>query len=202
MSVVEIHRFLASDAFIADQSIAKQLLDILKGIKGQIRRYYGLQVEDNKTGFLVLVWESYEDFADIKNNPSYSAIIEVFKTLHMEGPQSQIHVLFNGDTTPVFNAPVTEFTFANAKEGVVSTIEERKKGFDAILTKLKPAQGLHGVVSGEIRGDPDTLSAVLGWDSVDAHIQAITAEELKPALDNFMRIAVPVTPHAKLTRHE
>ncbi|KAK2465359.1 hypothetical protein APHAL10511_002713 [Amanita phalloides] len=202
MPVVQIHQFPASDAFIANQGIAKRPLDILKGMNGQIERYYGLQVEDNKTGFIVLVGVSYEDFADLRNNPSYPTFIDTFQALHVEGPQSQIRVDFNGDTTSVFKAPVTEFTLAKAKEGVASTIEERKKAIRNIWTMLKSAKGLHGIVPGEIRGDPDTISAVLGWDSVDAHVQAITPEEITSAIGDFMRIASPETPHAKLTRHE
>ncbi|KAK2465361.1 hypothetical protein APHAL10511_002715 [Amanita phalloides] len=202
MPVVEIHRFPASDAFIADQSIAKRLLDNLKGTKGQIERYYGLQIEDGKTGFLVLVWESYEHFVDLKNGSSYLTLIEVFKALHIEGAQSQIHVHFDGDTTPAFKAPTTEFVFAGAKEGVASTIEERKKAFYTITTKLRTVKGFHGAVAGEIRGESDTFGAVLGWDSVDAHVQAVATEELKSAFEAFMEITSPVVAHVKLTRHD
>ncbi|KAJ6559106.1 hypothetical protein DFH09DRAFT_1161925 [Mycena vulgaris] len=64
MPTVQIATFPVSDAFLSNPTIFKAPLDVIKTADGHLSSFYGLQVEDQKTGYFVSVWESYRSLIE------------------------------------------------------------------------------------------------------------------------------------------
>ncbi|KAF8627398.1 hypothetical protein AX17_006213 [Amanita inopinata Kibby_2008] len=201
MPVVEVLRFPASEAFISNRaSTAKPLLDIASAAEGNIHTFYGLQIEDNKTGFVVIVWETYEHHKKLIDSPSYRQVREALGPLVAGEPQ-MLHVSFNTDITAAFKAPTTEFAFLKAKAG--SSKKDCEETIQQLLDLLAPSKGLYPPPAwGESREVSDLFVTTIGWENVDAHVQAANQEEVKLSLGKGAGLFDATVTHVKLTRHE
>ncbi|PFH54109.1 hypothetical protein AMATHDRAFT_882 [Amanita thiersii Skay4041] len=200
MPVVEFLQFTASEKLISDRTIANPLLDILKGTEGQISTFYGIQVEDEKTGYLVVVWETYEHHKKLTESPSYKDLLDAFKPLYT-GEFTIRHIPCEVDPHTAFTAPTTEFALLRpngvGKEACQETIGEL---FQLMVT----CPGIHLPMSwGVSREDSEAYYMIFGWDNVEAHVNAIHEERLQPMVHKMKEIFQVISVgHVKLTKHE
>ncbi|RDB18022.1 hypothetical protein Hypma_000708 [Hypsizygus marmoreus] len=170
MPIVEIVKFPGSDAFVADQLVFKSALDILLNAAGVISVYYGKQVEDGTTGYLVVVWETYEDHTRSKEHAKYPDLLESLR-LAASGPLDVQHVPFDIDSSAVFGAPATEIAIitpkADASKDVFSST------FRTLREELIKEKSCHSVIWGESRERSPSIVLAIGWDSVQAHADAV-----------------------------
>ncbi|EDR13795.1 uncharacterized protein LACBIDRAFT_292588 [Laccaria bicolor S238N-H82] len=171
MPVVEIASFVASEALLADHDLLKGALEHVSKVNGFISAYAGVQVEDKKTTYLAVVWETYEAHKALMDSPEYPALIEKLKP-GLGGPLVMNHVPFNEDVTNALSAPTTEVITSKLKDPQAK--DPRLDESAAFFTKaLSEAVGAHPpVVYGESKENPGTLIVLIGWDSVEAHLAA------------------------------
>ncbi|KIK07939.1 hypothetical protein K443DRAFT_604541 [Laccaria amethystina LaAM-08-1] len=169
MPVVEFASFVASEALLANHDLLEGAVDDISKVDGFISAYAGLKVEDKKTAYLAVVWETYESHKTLMDSPEYPALIEKLKPA-LGGPLAMDHIPFNEDVTNALNAPVTQVITSKLKDG------QAKDGLlDAgTFTKaLNEAVGAHPPVAfGESKENPGTFIVLIGWDSVEAHVAA------------------------------
>ncbi|KAG5339727.1 hypothetical protein C0989_003912 [Termitomyces sp. Mn162] len=199
MPTVEIVRFLGSDEFVADNLVLKDALSIVAKTEGCIRPpYYGIQTEDNRTGYGFVIWESYEHHMKARKKDSYPALLAALKRAH-SGPSDVQHADFDVDVEPALDSPVTEVVTLVRKPDV-----SEKEAMD-LVTKLREAmiaQGAcHSVTVGESRENKGTLFLLLGWESVQAHYDAVSKGALPEIIKELYLVNELELKHVKLTKY-
>ncbi|KAJ3542492.1 hypothetical protein NMY22_g3503 [Coprinellus aureogranulatus] len=174
MPVVEVATFQASDALLANPDLALGALAILKNAEGFLGAWTGYDVEDKKTAYLIVTWESVELHKKLHASPSYPELTEKLRPA-LGGPLNIIHVQFDKDHTVAFNAPVTELLTNKLKEG------KTKEDLDSVVAELakhyESTEGIHQPpVHGPVLEEPGTFVSAIGWDSLEAN-QAVASAE-------------------------
>ncbi|KAF7346426.1 hypothetical protein MSAN_01870500 [Mycena sanguinolenta] len=170
MPSIQIAHFPVSDTFVSNPDIFKAPLDIIKGAEGHKGSYYGLQIEDKKTGYFVSVWDSYEAHQKVIKDPNYAGIIEALKPA-VSGPFERHHINVSSDPTAALTAPAVEFVVFTLKDGAADKLtplmEELGAGADT-------AAGAHPPCAwGQSVEDKNKFLLVIGWDTVQAHWDAV-----------------------------
>ncbi|TEB39781.1 hypothetical protein FA13DRAFT_1723994 [Coprinellus micaceus] len=175
MPVVEIASIPASEAFLADLTLIDgPVANIVGKAEGFISAYVGLQIEDQKTAYLIVLWESLEAHQKLIGDPIYPTLISQLAPA-VAGALKLQHVEFTGDVAIAFGAPVTEVAVSKLREG------KSKEDVDTFMPVMVEASKVppvaHGPCAyGEVIEEPGTFYLVLGWDSPEAH-RAVTGVE-------------------------
>ncbi|KAJ3500153.1 hypothetical protein NMY22_g19356 [Coprinellus aureogranulatus] len=200
MPVVEIATFPASEAFIADPTLLNgPITNILAKADGFISAYVGLQVEDRKTAYLVVVWQSLEAHQKLIADPIYPELGAQLKPA-LAGAINIQHVEFAGDATVAFNAPVTEVAIAKLKEGKAK--EDFVAFIPTIVETSKAVPGIHGPGAyGEVIEEQRSFYLVLGWESVEAHKAVVSSGGPgKEVVAKFLDLVDMTVVHVKFTK--
>ncbi|KAF6757414.1 hypothetical protein DFP72DRAFT_1111553 [Ephemerocybe angulata] len=176
--VVEFASFPASDAFLVDPSCIEPLCKALSKAKDFLSAFHGLQVEDKRTIYLVIEWESIDDHMKFASTPEFAKIQEDMKPC-MTGPIEMVHVNFIGDHTKPLSCPTTELVMGSIFNALVG-----EKGFHPHATY------------GEVVEKPGTYYATIGWDKVEDHKKAVSAGKGKEAVSKFTEAVDPTVVHA------
>lgn len=188
MPVVEFASFVASEALLANRDLLAGALDDVSKVNGCLRAYAGLQVEDKKTVYLAIVWETYEAHKTLMDSPEYPALIEKLKP-GLGGPLVMNHIPFNEDVTNALSAPTTEVITSKLKDGQAkdALLDESASTFTKALNE---AAGVHPPAAvGESKENPGTFIVLIGWDSVEAHL---AAREQDPRFKEYAKKAAPL----------
>ncbi|KAH8116723.1 hypothetical protein DFH11DRAFT_1127839 [Phellopilus nigrolimitatus] len=158
-SVAEIITFPVSEAYRADSSTtAADLVGVLHKAPRPTRIYHGPQVEDPSQGYLVTVWETYDQTR-----------ATLASSLHFDVH----HVQFAADPTSALSAPVVELVFFTLKEG--KTKSEIAPHLDTLVS-----QDTKTVISSmwghSIRRD-NQLVMLVGWESLEASAKSDLVRE-------------------------
>ncbi|KAJ7675738.1 hypothetical protein DFH06DRAFT_946602, partial [Mycena polygramma] len=172
MPTVQIATFPVSDAFVSKPEIFKAPMEVIKTADGHISSFYGLQVEDAKTGYFVSVWDSYEHHQKLVADPSYASVIEALKPA-VTGKLQRNHITVAGDVDAALSSPAVEFVVFTVKpeasgEKLVTLLEELGEGLDV-------AAGAHPPCFwGQSVEDKNKYLLVVGWDTVEVslHVHA------------------------------
>ncbi|KAF7298999.1 hypothetical protein MIND_00848100 [Mycena indigotica] len=136
--------------------------------------FYGPQVENKETAYFVSVWKSYEDHAKLIADPSYKTVIEGLRSATTDSAQfSRNHIDVSKDPLTALSSPAVEFVLFTLKNGeadadkLVPLLTELESG-------LNVATGAHPpCVFGQSREDKSKFLLVVGWDTVEAHWEAV-----------------------------
>ncbi|KAF7796501.1 hypothetical protein EIP86_007679 [Pleurotus ostreatoroseus] len=175
MPAIEIVTFPSCEAYRKDPSISFPIFDIVEGhSKGWLGMYYGLQVEDGKTGYFTIVWETLEDHQNLINDPIYAKLIEHVKQCVEGGGLDgleMIHVPFEpvAALATIYNGPFTSFAHVTPKPG--KTVDDINADL-ALLRDVKDVQGNLGLASGKVIEKEDAFVFTSGWDQIENHAAA------------------------------
>ncbi|KAF5339015.1 hypothetical protein D9611_008811 [Ephemerocybe angulata] len=191
--VVEFASFPASDAFLVDPSCIEPLCKALSKAKGFLSAFHGLQVEDKRTIYLVIEWESIDDHMKFASTPAFAKIQEDMKPC-MTGPIEMVHVNFIGDHTKPLSCPTTELVMGRPRPG--KTPEDFISTIQGIFNALVGEKGFHPHATyGEVVEKPGTYYATIGWDKVEDHKKAVSAGKGKEAVSKFTEAVDPTVVH-------
>jgi len=202
---VEIVFFDSSKQYQDDpgKSMA-DLVEYLKTTKGYISTHHGPQVEDNTKAYSFVEWQTYEDHKVILDSPTYDVdvIAKVLPALSSVSPPSlkSIHVQFDIDPTKVLDAPVIEIIVLTMKPECKIKKEELKAllaVFRANVDKIALSTAW-----GQAKEDEDLFVEIVGWESVEAHIQARKSapEEARKLIASLGELATATVNHIKLVK--
>ncbi|KAJ7134708.1 hypothetical protein C8R44DRAFT_870310 [Mycena epipterygia] len=203
MPTVQIATFPVSEAFIAQPDVFKAPLDVIKTADGHISSYYGLQVEDGKTGYFVSVWESYGHHQKLIGEPNYASLVEALKPA-AAGKLQRDHFDVAGDANTALSAPAVEFVTWTLKgdgtpEKLIPLLEDLAKGLDTAAGAHPPC--LWGP-SIEVE-DKSKFLLVAGWDSVAVHWEAVKeGTELHKIVGSILAIADLTIGHSLMKKHQ
>ncbi|KAF7314377.1 hypothetical protein MKEN_00910400 [Mycena kentingensis (nom. inval.)] len=173
MPTVQIAQFPISEAFTKTPEVFKAPLDVIKTAEGHISSFYGLQVEDKAYGYFISVWESYEHHMKLVAEPSYKSLIEVLRPATADTSKfARHHIEPTKDPLQALGAPATERVIFTLKEGAEPEqlgllLEELGAGLDAAAGAHPPC------VWGQSREDKTKFLLLVGWDTVEAHWEAV-----------------------------
>ncbi|KAH9477834.1 hypothetical protein JR316_0010066 [Psilocybe cubensis] len=197
-SVLEVISFTASEAFTADHSLVDKGLEYLKNAEGSLSVFTGFQVEDPKKAYIFIVWKAYENSLNVPKREDYPAYIA--STAHLiAGDWSLQHVELDLDPTAALSAPVTEISKVTPKEGFTQS------DVDAIIVQLREhadvIPGAHAPLPwGKIIQAPETYTLAVGWDTVQAHQNAVQVPPIDKLAGRLFQISDLVVSHVALHR--
>ncbi|KAJ7016659.1 hypothetical protein C8F04DRAFT_503802 [Mycena alexandri] len=170
MPAIQIATFAVSGDFSSPE-LFKAPLEAIKTADGHISSFYGVQVEDVKKGYFISVWESYEHHQKLTQQASYKNIIEVLKPAAAGGFERD-HINVAVDPNTALTSPAVEVVAFTLKEGsaaeqLTPLFEELGKGLDAAVGSHAPC------VWGQSIEDKSKFLLVVGWDTVEAHWEAV-----------------------------
>ncbi|EGO23818.1 hypothetical protein SERLADRAFT_356596 [Serpula lacrymans var. lacrymans S7.9] len=196
--VPEIAVFKASDAYKADPSSLHGLFDTLATTEGMSGTYYGFETEDPSNLFTVHVWDTKEASLAFRNRKDFDDVVAA--SLPAFGSQPDVsHVQFTSDVIRPLAAPATEFVTFTLKEG--QSVENLLPLVKQLYEGVAITPTAHGSSWGPVIGKPDVYYGILGWDTVQAHWDAVSAGPLKVIIDNVKEIAAISLVHALLKKY-
>ncbi|KAG1745990.1 uncharacterized protein EDB91DRAFT_136454 [Suillus paluster] len=195
----QIMYFKTSAAYLQNPS---QLVSDLasKGsgkIEGLLKAYIGFETEDPSNAFWVMEWTS-------KSAHETYHQTDAFKTTQVAARQvfaSKPTHTFVGfpSTNGIFSAPVTEFVTFTLKKGV--TMDKLQPLVKQLQSKLQGTPKFYGSSWAPVMDKPNVVHGVLGWESVQAHWDAVSSGPLKEIIDEVKKIADIWLVHAILAKY-
>jgi len=198
-SVTELCAFAASDAYLSDPSLPHAAFDLIANVDGHISSYQGIQIEDKTTGYMVLAWETLEHHKKLMKHESYQTLLKATAQLYTGDFQME-HVPFNKPIIEAMAAPVTEIISFTLKPGKLK--DDLMPLLDKLFKVVDTLKGIHPpAVFGSSIEKEDRVVGLLGWDSVEAHKEAIKDEELRKVVSEVVDIAELRGRHIPFTKH-
>ncbi|KAG6899231.1 hypothetical protein C0993_012102 [Termitomyces sp. T159_Od127] len=198
MPTVEIVRFPGSDEFVADNLVFKDCLSKLVKSEGCIGVYYGIQIEDNRSGYLFVIWETYDHHMKFTKHESYPAAIASLARAQA-GPMDVQHVDFDEDAAIALGAPVTEVVTLEPKSAADK--EARSLSVTKLKEKMILQESCHSFTTGESREKKGTNFVLVGWDSVQAHYDVVEGGVFPEMIKNLHMVNEIELKHTKLTKY-
>ncbi|KAF4617323.1 hypothetical protein D9613_006133 [Agrocybe pediades] len=124
MPVTELVRWYATDAFLSD---------LPSTFGPMVKIYTGVEVEDNTSFWMVVVWQSHEHHQAMMNRPDYPDMVARLKPFFRDGQLKMDHVEFNGDSDNAFGSPITLLSFMRVRTG--HTVEELERRLQATCNR-------------------------------------------------------------------
>ncbi|KAJ7175941.1 hypothetical protein C8R46DRAFT_1080126 [Mycena filopes] len=199
MPTIQIATFAQN--FSSNPEAFKAPLEQIKTADGHIGSFYGVQVEDNKIGYFISVWESYEHHQKLTQDASYKKLIEVLKPAAAGGFERN-HINVTADPNVALTSPAVEVVLFTLKAGttaeqVTPLLEELAKGLDAAVGAHAPC------VWGQSIEDKSKFLLVVGWDTVEAHWEAVKeGTSLHKVVGSIVPLADLSIGHTHIKKHE
>ncbi|KAG9218415.1 hypothetical protein CCMSSC00406_0007984 [Pleurotus cornucopiae] len=187
--VVTVATFTASTAFIEDPAAT------ITGLSEGASAYYGVQVEDGQTGYVVILYD------DVSQPPIAASDLETLLQ-SSASPSSAITVRTahpNGNITGVLFAPLTEITTMDLLPG--KTLEELAPVVDELRIMLDGVTGQFGAGHwGEVVEVEGQLKDFVGWESVDEHVRLVSTPEFGAVGGQIVQLASVSSAHVHFTQ--
>ncbi|KAI9694291.1 MAG: hypothetical protein M1820_009050 [Bogoriella megaspora] len=200
--IVSLPLIPGSDPKDPTSAAGKVLLDTWSTVSAQegfVRLLWGTQVEDPTIvqGYIDhiqltsahLDWESLDKHATFQKSPEYQPFLTHLGSILSSEP-NLLHYTFDQGSKPdvALNAPVVEYASAYLEPSAsIEEFNQIARNLEKVFTEH--AKGFHGATWGhshekrEYQGGKVKVGLLLlGWDSVDAHLNFREHEEFKKAL--------------------
>ncbi|KAJ7822210.1 hypothetical protein B0H14DRAFT_3470968 [Mycena olivaceomarginata] len=201
MPAIQRITFPVSDAFLSDHNIFKSATDIVNTSAGYMSSFYGLQIEDKKTGYFVTVWQSSVPFNAFAEGTTYTNFMNTLQQAASGDLESHYVDVNTVDPCIPLSAPVTEFVIFTMKEGIQSS--DTYDLFERLTRGLDTSEGAHPPSywgSSRNRAGNHILVYV-GWDTVEAHWEAVKeGTELHGVVQDLLKQADVHIGHAQLVK--
>ncbi|OAL20113.1 hypothetical protein AYO20_11550 [Fonsecaea nubica] len=199
-----------NDTSTSEGKVMANMVEVGKHAPGVQKNYWGIEEENSAHVHLMLDWDSLEAHKAYQARPEYPEFLAAARSMvNPESTSEAFHVSFTPHPpTPALQAPVTEILRAYYPVDQVST---EGVAFEADLLRLLDALRAHGVpgFSGEISSGwsleevdyestpSKVFVAYIGWDSVQAHVDATKSEIYQANRLNRLPKAIKVA-HVKV----
>lgn len=199
--VIQIMYFKTSSSYLQDPSkliseLATQ--SSASKIEGLSKAYLGFQTEDPSYAFWVFEWTSKSAQETYHQSDNFKATQVASQQVFASKPTHTFAGFSN--TSPIFSAPVTEFVTFTLKAGVSMTaLQPLVKQLQA---KLQGTPKFYGSSWAPVVDKSNVFYGVLGWESVQAHWDAVGSGPLKEIIDEVKKIADLWLVHAILTPYK
>ncbi|KAJ7069763.1 hypothetical protein C8F01DRAFT_527375 [Mycena amicta] len=204
MPCIQIAGFPISEAFVSSPDTFKAPLDVIKTAQGHIKSYYGVQVEDKQSGYFVSVWETYEDHLKLIAEPGYQSLVQILRPATIDSSKfNRNHIDVSTDPLAALSSPAVEFVVFTLKNGptdadkLVPLLTELESGLNAAAGAHPPC------IWGQSREDKSKFLLVVGWDTVEAHWEAVKeGTGLHATVGKIASLADLVIGHSHVKAHE
>ncbi|PPQ95303.1 hypothetical protein CVT25_001034 [Psilocybe cyanescens] len=171
MPIVEITSWEATNAYIADPSIFKPVVEGITKSDGCIGIHSGLVEEDRKRFHSFIVWETLEHHKALTSQPSFAEWLKIIQSVKV-GESKTSHVDFVKDFTPALTAPTTEILWMTLNEG--KTKEDLYNILSTMATKIDAGNAKYAPVTwGPTLEDSNTFYLTIGWDSTKVRLLSL-----------------------------
>ncbi|KAJ7848873.1 hypothetical protein B0H14DRAFT_2767090 [Mycena olivaceomarginata] len=200
MPLIQLATFSASEEFASSTDIFKEPVNLITGAEDYKGSFYGLQVEDKKTGYFISVWESSEHRQKLVKDASYAGITEKLKPA-VAGQFETVHANVSCDPNPALSAPVVAVGILTLKAGgsadkLRSLLEELGERADTVAGARPPC------IRGQSIEDKSKFLVAIGWDSLEIHMQLIKGGSNSALFDQIRAEADFSMGHSHLKKHE
>ncbi|EPQ54472.1 hypothetical protein GLOTRDRAFT_121619 [Gloeophyllum trabeum ATCC 11539] len=181
--VVEFVYFTASDAYKADDSLIDSAVSAVVRAPGSQNLFRGIQTEDGATLYIAVAWDSITSHENlIKNEAEYTPLVSVLqRAIAPSAAMAMLHAEFNDHAAAVraLADPATELAFFTLKSPDEAAVLPAKMA--ALEKELEHAPGRRSYTWGKVVEKEDQILLIIGWDSVEAHWDALKVD--KPFAD-------------------
>ncbi|KAJ7935980.1 hypothetical protein B0H13DRAFT_1589934, partial [Mycena leptocephala] len=128
--------------------------------------FHGMQVDDDKTEYLVTVWQSADHCASFVQGAAYPDFLAALKPA--AAGELELHHVHAGSVDPsvALSAPTTEFVLFTLKAGV--TMAEISPLFEELARGLDAAKGARPpCLWAPTRDSANQVLVFVGWDTVE-----------------------------------
>ncbi|KAG1822793.1 uncharacterized protein BJ212DRAFT_1330386 [Suillus subaureus] len=198
--VTQIMYFKTSSSYLQDPArLISELATTssVDKIEGFSKAYLGFETEDPSNAFWVFEWTSKSAHDTYHQTDTFKATQSASRQVFASRPTHTFAGFSN--TSQIFSAPVTEFVTFTLKEGVsMNALEPLVQQLQA---KLQGTPKFYGSSWAPVVDKPNVVHGVLGWESVQAHWDAVSSGPLKEIIDKVKKVADLWLVHAVLTRY-
>ncbi|KAF8835641.1 hypothetical protein BDN67DRAFT_937727 [Paxillus ammoniavirescens] len=191
-SVAEIIHFTASEGY--NSGSASLPLSRMSKLDGLNKSYIGYQTEDPTVLFWVMDWASKEAHEAFTKLDEYPSLVDASRPVMASQPRANF-VKFE-ETKGALGAPITEFVTFTLKEG--KTMTDLEPLVKELHQKLAGAPKFHGDSWSVVIDKPNVYHGILGWDTVEAHWDAVKDGPCKEVIDRIKQVADLWLVHAAL----
>ncbi|KAG1765600.1 hypothetical protein EV702DRAFT_1151511 [Suillus placidus] len=199
--VTKIMYFKTSSSYLQDPSrLISELATTSSAdkIEGLSKAYLGFETEDPSNAFWVFEWASVSAHDTYRQTDTFKATQVAAQQVFASKPTD---VLVNfPDASQIFSAPVTEFVTFTLKEGV--NMDALQPLVTQLQAKLQGTANFYGSSWAPVIDEPNVVHGVLGWESVQAHWDAVSSGPLKEIIDEVKKVADLWLVHAILTQYK
>ncbi|KAG6377090.1 hypothetical protein JVT61DRAFT_1141 [Boletus reticuloceps] len=193
-SVAQIVHFTASKGYKSGSVSLDGPLAEVKKANGLKQSYVGYETEDDTVVFWVNDWVSKDACDAFTKQADYPRIEAGSRPAFGSEPTTN-YVEFE-DTKGGLGAPITEFVTFTLKEG--KSMAELEPLVQKLHELLQGTPRFHGDSWALIIDKPNAYHGILGWDTVQAHWDAVSSGPLKEVIDRVKLIAEVWLVHAEL----
>ncbi|KAG2066459.1 hypothetical protein BDR04DRAFT_1106651 [Suillus decipiens] len=199
--VTQIMYFKTSSSYLQDPSrLISELATKSSAakIKGLSKAYLGFETEDPSNAFWVFEWASKSAHDTYHQTDTFKATQAAARQVFASRP---IHTFAGfSNASRIFSAPVTEFVTFTLKRGVdMNALQPLVRQLQA---KLQGTPKFYGSSWVPAFDKPNVVYGVLGWESVQAHWNAVSSGPLKEIIDKVKKVADVWLVHAILTPYK
>ncbi|KIK92740.1 hypothetical protein PAXRUDRAFT_556615 [Paxillus rubicundulus Ve08.2h10] len=191
-SIAEIIHFTASEGYKSGS--ASLPLSRMSKLAGLNKSYIGYQTEDPTVLFWVIDWDSKEAHEAFTKLDGYPDMVDACRPVMASRPTANL-VQFE-DAKGALEAPITEFVTFTLHEG--KTMTDLEPLVKELHQKLAGAPKFHGDSWAVVIDKPNVYHGILGWDTVEAHWDAVKDGPRKEVIDRIKQVADLWLVHAAL----
>ncbi|KAG1788802.1 hypothetical protein EV424DRAFT_1339104 [Suillus variegatus] len=196
--VTQIMYFKTSSSYLQDPSrliselATKSAVDKIEGA------YLGFETEDPTNAFWVFEWTSKSAHDTYHQTDTFKATQAASRQVFASRPTHTFAGFSNASR--IFSAPVTEFVTFTLKKG--ASMDALQPLVKQLQAKLQGTPKFYGSSWAPVIDKPNVIHGVLGWESVQAHWDAVSSGPLKEIIDEVKKIADLWLVHAILTPYK
>ncbi|KJA23213.1 hypothetical protein HYPSUDRAFT_40009 [Hypholoma sublateritium FD-334 SS-4] len=172
MPIHEIIMFNASEAFATDPAgTLKPAAEFFSKTGGCLGVWGGI-AEEEKTGYIVIAWETFEHHQAIMDAPGYPGTTGLAPVFAGE-TKKVYHVELTESPDEALSMPTTEILSMSLKKN--KTRADLAGALDILTARLTAEEGCSNTYAwGQTREDPNrTVYLFLGWESTKRHFAIV-----------------------------
>ncbi|KAH7916255.1 hypothetical protein BJ138DRAFT_1108904 [Hygrophoropsis aurantiaca] len=175
---------LKSNELMSSSDNLRECVELLsKNIPGFQRSFWGDRLQEPGIRQWFIDWdekpENYDPEVVQKANQKLQEVVSEF-------PKPKFVAFRTFPHTKCFTAPITEVIYATVKPD--ADLKEFAKVADVSLEVTEDYQGCFGTSWGYVVGSEREIMMVVGWDSIENHVNFTKTTEFKETTDPFLEL--------------
>ncbi|KAF8959134.1 hypothetical protein BDZ97DRAFT_1761634 [Flammula alnicola] len=189
MPLVEIISFGTSDKrVLEDVKKGNSSLSYISKSEGCLRVMQGYALEDDQRAYIIIIWETYGCYRKSAIKEKYFSFITYLQDIPVSGLSIR-HFEVDANPLNALSAPITEIVMLKSRKADLCWEEDLNTAVSGIKKDLYLVKGGHPpVLWGGIKEVPGSYFMIIGWDSVEAHLQASKELPLQKYVKKILEI--------------